>query len=80
MTASVAASILHADDNPVSQAIAAWPPLALLLTIELIARVPVHRRSLATVRLAATVIISGIAAFVSYGHMAEVTARYGEAA
>ena len=30
--ASVAANILHADRNPISEAIAAWPPLALLLT------------------------------------------------
>lgn len=78
VAASVAANILHAEPNPVSQVIAAWPPLALLLTVELISRVPVHRRSLAVVRLAATTIIAGIAAWVSYWHMAGVAARYGE--
>jgi hypothetical protein len=36
--------VLHAQRNPIREAIAAWPPLALLLTIELISRVPVHRR------------------------------------
>lgn len=75
---SVAANILHARQNPISQAIAAWPPLALLLTVELISRIPVHRRSLAAVRLAATASIAGIAAWVSYWHMAGVAARYGE--
>jgi hypothetical protein len=75
---SVAANILHANPNPVSQAIAAWPPLALLLTVELISRVPVHRRSLAAVRLFATASIASIAAWVSYWHMAGVAARYGE--
>ncbi|MER7008609.1 DUF2637 domain-containing protein [Dactylosporangium sp. NPDC000555] len=75
---SVAANILHADPNPISQAISAWPPLALLLTVELISRVPVHRRSLAAVRLTATACIAGIAAWVSYTHMAGVAARYGE--
>jgi Protein of unknown function (DUF2637)/HTH domain len=75
---SVAANVLHARPNPISQAIAAWPPLALLLTVELISRIPVHRRSLTTVRLAATAAIAGIAAWVSYWHMAGVTARYGE--
>ncbi|MEU7868037.1 DUF2637 domain-containing protein [Dactylosporangium sp. NPDC049140] len=75
---SVAANILHADPNPISQAISAWPPLALLLTVELISRVPVHRRSLAAVRLTATAGIAGIAAWVSYTHMAGVAARYGE--
>jgi hypothetical protein len=75
---SVAANVLHAQPNPISQAIAAWPPLALLLTIELISRIPVHRRSLTAVRLAAAASIAGIAAWVSYWHMAGVTARYGE--
>jgi hypothetical protein len=78
VAASVAANILHADPNPIAQAIAAWPPLALLLTVELISRVPVHRRSLAAVRLGATATIAGIAAWVSYWHMAGVAARYGE--
>jgi len=78
VAASVVANILHALDNPISQAIAAWPPLALLLTVELISRVPVHRRSLAFARLFATATIAGIAAWVSYWHMAGVAARYGE--
>ncbi|HET8681857.1 MAG TPA: DUF2637 domain-containing protein [Micromonosporaceae bacterium] len=78
VAASVTANVLHAQDNPVSQAIAAWPPLALLLTVELISRVPVHRRSLAFARLVATAIIAGIAAWVSYWHMAGVASRYGE--
>jgi hypothetical protein len=78
VAASVVANILHAMDNPISQAIAAWPPLALLLTVELISRVPVHRRSLAFARLVATATIAGIAAWVSYWHMAGVASRYGE--
>ncbi|MBB4760547.1 DUF2637 domain-containing protein [Amorphoplanes digitatis] len=78
VAASVVANVLHAQDNPISQAIAAWPPLALLLTVELISRVPVHRRSLAFARLFATATIAGIAAWVSYWHMAGVAARYGE--
>ncbi|MEO3929967.1 DUF2637 domain-containing protein [Micromonosporaceae bacterium B7E4] len=78
VAASVVGNVLHAWDNPISQAIAAWPPLALLLTVELISRVPVHRRSLAFARLAATAVIAGIAAWVSYWHMAAVAAKYGE--
>jgi hypothetical protein len=78
VAASIAANVLHAQDNPISQAIAAWPPLALLLTVELIARVPVHRRTLAAARLVATTAIAGIAAWVSYWHMVGVTAYYGE--
>ena len=78
VAASIAANVLHARNNVVSQGIAAWPPLALLLTVELVSRVPVHRRGLAVIRIAATTGIAGIAAWVSYWHMAGVCARYGE--
>jgi Protein of unknown function (DUF2637) len=78
VAASVTANVLHAVDNPISQSIAAWPPLALLLTVELISRIPVHSRALAAARVVATAVIAGIAAWVSYWHMAGVAARYGE--
>ncbi|GAB7043078.1 MULTISPECIES: DUF2637 domain-containing protein [Catenuloplanes] len=78
VAASVVANVLHAVDNPISQTIAAWPPFALLLTVELISRVPVHRKSLAFIRMVATAAIAGIAAWISYWHMAGVAAKYGE--
>lgn len=78
VAASVTANILHAQPNPISQAIAAWPPLALLITVELVTRVPVHRRSLGFIRVAAASTIAAIAAWISYHHMVGVVARYGE--
>lgn len=78
VAASIAGNVLHAHDNTISRIISAWSPMALLITIELIARVPVHHRSLAVARWAATALIAGIAAWVSYWHMAAVAARYGE--
>lgn len=78
VAASTTANVLHAQPNPISQCIAAWPPLALLITIEVISRVPIHRRGLAVARVLATATIAGIAAWVSYWHMAGVAARYGE--
>lgn len=78
VAASVAANVLHARPNPISQIIAAWPPLALLLTVELIFRVPHHRRILGIIRIAATAVIAGIATWVSYWHLVGVAARYGE--
>lgn len=78
VAASVTANILHARPHPVSQAIAAWPPLALLITVELVSRIPLYRRSLGILRITATAAIAGIAAWVSYWHMAGVVARYGE--
>jgi Protein of unknown function (DUF2637). len=79
VAASVAGNVLHAAGGGiVSQVIAAWSPLALLITVELISRVPVHRRLLAAVRWLATATIAGIAAWVSYWHMVGVAVRYGE--
>lgn len=78
IAASIAGNVLHARSHLISQAAAAWAPLALLLSVELISRVPVHRRGLSIIRIAATGIIAGIAAWVSYWHMVGVIARYGE--
>lgn len=79
LAVSLMANVLHAQDDPISKAISAWPPIALMLTVELISRVPVHRRSLAIARLVATATIAGIAGWVSYWHMASVAASHGEA-
>lgn len=78
IAASIAANVLHARPNPISQVISAWPPLALMLTVELISRVPTHKRLLAAVRMLAAAPIAAIAAWVSYWHMVGVAARYGE--
>jgi Protein of unknown function (DUF2637) len=78
VAASVAANVLHAQPNIISQVISAWPPLALLLTVELTSRIPMHKPLLAVVRVLATIAIAGIAAWVSYWHMQGVAVRYGE--
>jgi hypothetical protein len=78
VAASVAANILHANPNPISQTIAAWPSLAFLLTVELVSRIPVTRRLRAAVRIFATATVAGIAGWVSYWHMVDVATRYGE--
>ena len=77
--ASLAGNVLHAADNVISQAISAWSPVALLLAVELISRIPARRGALSAVRLGATAVIAGIAAWVSYWHMVGVATRYGEA-
>jgi hypothetical protein len=78
VTASLAANMLHAQPSPEARIIAAWPPVALFATIEVISRVPLRRQGLAAVRIAATIIIGLIAAWISYWHMAAVATRYGE--
>jgi hypothetical protein len=76
--ASGLANILHAQPDPISRTISAWPPVALLFAVELISRVPVHRPWMAGIRLVAASILALIAAWVSYWHMAAVAAIYGE--
>ena len=78
IAASVAANVLHARPMFISQAISAWPPLALLLTVELCSRIPVVRRLLSAVRIGATAAIASIAAWISYWHMAATASRFGE--
>ncbi|HZM76712.1 MAG TPA: DUF2637 domain-containing protein [Candidatus Limnocylindrales bacterium] len=78
VVASGAANVLHAQPDPISRAISTWPPVALLFAVELISRVPVHRPWMAAIRLTAAFILAGIAAWVSYWHMAAVAATYGE--
>ena len=78
VAASVTANVLHAETSTVGRAIAAWSPLALLLTVELISRVPSGARHRSVVRIATTAVIAGIAAWVSYWHMVDVARAHGE--
>ena len=82
VAASLAANVLAANPELVSPVVswvvAAWSPLALALTVELITRVPVSDGWLSWLRLAATATIAGIAAWVSYWHMVEVAVAHGE--
>ncbi|OHV44904.1 DUF2637 domain-containing protein [Pseudofrankia sp. BMG5.36] len=80
VSASIAANVLHAQPSIVGRVMSAWSPVALLITVELISRVPVHRLVLAFVGRAATAAVAGVAAYVSYFHMVSVAARYGETA
>jgi hypothetical protein len=78
VAASLAGNVLHAEGGYISQIISAWSPLALLLAVELLTRIPVRAGFASFVRLAATAVIAGIAAWISYWHMAGVAAEYGE--
>ena len=77
--ASLAANVLAADPSIAGRVIAAWSPIALLLTVELLSRVPITPGWLSRMRVAAATVIAGIAAWVSYWHMVEVAETFGEA-
>lgn len=75
---SVVGNVLHAPHDGISQGMSALPPLVLWATIELIAKVPTARRAWTWGRRAVCLGIGGMAAWISYWHMAAVAARYGE--
>lgn len=77
--ASLAANVLAAQPTVIGRVIAAWPPVALLLTVELLSRLPVAPGWLSRLRVISAAGIAGIAAWVSYWHMAAVALEYGEA-
>jgi hypothetical protein len=78
ISASLAANVLHARHLLIDQIISGWPPVAVFATIEAIARVPIHRRWLAGIRMTGLGFVAGIAFWVSYWHMASVAAEHGE--
>lgn len=79
IAASVAANILHALPDNISKSFAGWPPLALLLCIELVSRIPVTNMWRGLIRVSATAMVASIAGWISYWQMASVAAKYGDA-
>lgn len=75
---SIAANILYAEPNFISQAISAWAPLALFLCVELISRIPSRSSGRSWLRITVTGIVAAIAAWISYWHMVDVAERYGQ--
>jgi hypothetical protein len=79
IAASVAANIAHAESTAGARFIAGWAPIALLLTIEVMMRVPAPRsRFLGFLRYLGAVVVAGVAALASYRHMVGLALDYGE--
>lgn len=78
LAASLGANIVAAEASIVGRVVAGWPPLVLMIVVELIGRVSVNSGWLSLVRLATAGGIAGVAALVSYKHMLEVAELAGE--
>lgn len=77
ITASIAANTLGAA-NWIDAAVAAWPPLSLLLSIEVLTRVPASKRFGSVVRILSTLAVGVAAGWLSYFHMAATVSQHGE--
>jgi len=64
----------------INKGIAGWPPLGLLLTLELLTRIPTGQKLGAFTRVAATLAVAGAAGWLSYWHMVAAVADHGESA
>ena len=80
VTASLAANIAASEPTIVARVVAGWSPVALLIAIELAARVPSDGSWSGHARTVATATIAVIAGWISYWHMVEVALGAGESA
>jgi hypothetical protein len=79
VAASVAANVAHARPEPGPRLASAFAPMALLLTVELMARIPWPAGiAWAFGRWAGTGLVAAVAAWTSYRHMAGLLVGYGE--
>lgn len=80
VAASLTANILAAEPTIIGRAIAAWPPVAFLITVGLLERVPTvaGRPPRVLARIGGTAVIAAIAALLSYRHMTHLAAAHGE--
>ncbi len=75
---SVTCNALSAEPTPVGRAVAAWPPVALLLVVEVLARSPLPAGRLRWVAAVGAGSVAVVAAVASFHHMHSVALSVGE--
>lgn len=76
---SVAANVTAAEPTLVGRAVAAWPPLALMLVVDVLGRVPAGAtKTINRLRIVAAFCVAGVAAVASFSHMRHVALAAGE--
>lgn len=75
---SVACNVLAAEPTTVGRGVAAWPPIALLLVVEVLARSPLPAGWLRWAAVIGAGCVASVAAVASFHHMHEVAASVGE--
>jgi len=75
---SVACNVAAAEPTLVGRAVAAWPPLALMLVVEVLSRAPLPAGRLRWVAAGGAGIVAVTAAVASFHHMHSVALAAGE--
>lgn len=74
---SAALLVVHAPHNLFAQVVGAWPPVAVFLIIEIVARVKATNRWLAIGRVAASLVVSGGGVYFSYFSQVDLIHSFG---
>jgi hypothetical protein len=77
---SIACNVLSAEPTIVGRLVAAWPPVALLLVVEVLARSPLPTGWLRWVAAGGAASVALVAAIASFHHMHSVALGVGESA
>ena len=75
ITVSIGTNVLGST-NWIARGISAWPPLALLLALDLLTRIPARSTFGRLVRGAAAFVVAGGAAYLSYFRMVDTIVKY----
>ena len=75
---SVACNVLAAEPTWVGRGVAAWPPIALLLVVEVLARSPLPAGRWRWVAILGAGSVAAVAALASFTHMQAVATHVGE--
>ncbi len=78
LVVSVACNVLAAEPSLVGRCVAAWPPVALMLVVDVLGRVPRSAGWLGRVVLVATGLVASVAGVASFSHMRAVALAAGE--
>lgn len=74
---SIVLNVVHAPDNPFARLTGAWPPIAVVVTVELVSRIPATNGWLASGRVLVTVGVGGGAFYVSFVQQYDYMLRIG---
>lgn len=78
LLASVAANVLAAEPTVIARCVAAWPPIALLLVVDVLGRVPSNPGVGGRLSSVAAGLVALVAAIASFSHVRHVALEVGE--